>query len=89
MGVLTKLAPDVVDKDLRVRKVFLEEGFEVRPRNKSNAFVMALMVSPSKADDATEVSNGKQGRIHSGGVRCLKMIFTLLIKIIAIYVRLF
>ena len=49
-----KLAPDTVDKGLRAYEIFPEEGFELWPCNRSGALVVALVLSPSEADGATE-----------------------------------
>lgn len=54
LEVLSKLIPNIVNKGLRISKVFSKEGFEFRPYNGSNVFVMALVLSPYKADDAPE-----------------------------------
>ena len=45
----------------------LEENFEIRPYNGSAVFIAAFILSPSDADIATEISDGKQNTIHSGG----------------------
>lgn len=55
LEIFSKFTPDVVDKGLVVPKVFLEEGFKVRLRNRSGAFMAALILSSSEADSATEV----------------------------------
>ena len=54
LGVLSKLTPDTVNKDLRVSEIFLEESFEVGPRDRSGAFVVVLVLSPFNADRATK-----------------------------------
>ena len=67
LGVPFKLAPDTIDKGLGVPKVLLEEVFELKPRDWRGAFVAALVLSPSKADGATEECGGKEGTIHLCG----------------------
>ena len=47
----------------------------------------ALVLGPFEADSATKECGGKQGTIHSCDAWCLKIIFTLLTKVIIIYVR--
>lgn len=55
LGVLSKLILKVVNKGLGVTKVFSEKHFEVRPFDKIGGFVVALILSPSEADGATEI----------------------------------
>ena len=67
LGVPSKLAPDAINKGLGVPKVFLEEDLELRPRNRSGAFVATLVLGPSEADGATKEGGGKGDTIHSCG----------------------
>ena len=67
LEVPSKLAPDTIDKGLEVPKVLLEEVLELRPRNRSGAFVAALVLGPSEANGATEESGGKGDTIHPCG----------------------
>ena len=47
------------------------------------------MLGPFKADGATEESGGKWGTIHPYGAWCLKIIFTLLTKMVVVHVESF
>ena len=87
LRVFSKLAPDTIDKSLGVPKVFLEEVLKLRPRDWSSAFMVALVLGPSETDGATEKNGGKENTIHFYGAWSLEIIFTLLTKVIAIYVR--
>ena len=49
--------------------------------------MVALVLSLSEADGTTEEGGGKEGIIHLCGARGFKIIFILLIKMIAIHVR--
>ena len=64
LGVSFKLTLDAINKSLKVPKVFLEEGFEVRPHDGSCAFMAMLMLSPSRADGATKIWGSKWDIIH-------------------------
>ena len=48
-----------------------------------------FLVGSSQADDVTEEDCGKWGTIHPYGARYLEIIFTLLIKMIAVYMGYF
>ena len=67
LGVPPKLTPDAVNKGLRASEVLSEEGLEFWPRDRSGAFVAALVLSLSEADGATEEGGGEGGTIHPGG----------------------
>ena len=67
LGVFSKLAPDTINKGLGVPKIVLEEVFELRPCDRSGAFVAAFVLGPSEADSATEEGGGKGGTIHPCG----------------------
>ena len=67
LGVPPKLTPDAVNESLRASEVFLEESLELWPRDRSGAFVVTLVLSPSEADGATEDEGYKWGTIHLGG----------------------
>lgn len=64
LGVSFKLTLDTTDKNLKVPKIFLEDFFEVKPNDGSCAFMSMLMLSPSKADDATKIWGSKWDTIH-------------------------
>ena len=48
-----------------------------------------LVLGPFEADNATEENDGKQGTIYLYSTWYLKIIFTLLTKIVAVYVEFF
>lgn len=89
LRVLFKLAPDRINKGLAITKVLSQEGLELWLCNRNGALIAALMLGLSEADDATEKSGGKQGTIYSCGARYLEIIFTLLIKMVAVYMGFF
>ena len=89
LGVPSKLSPDAINESLGVPKVSLEEDFKARLCNKSGVFMTVLMRSLSKADSAIKIWNNKQGTIYSSGAWDFKIIFTLLTKIITVYVKFF
>ena len=84
-GIPPKLTPDTVNKGLEAPEILPEEGLELWPRDRSSAFVTSLVLSLSEADGTTEEDGGKGGTIHPCGAWDLKIIFTLLTKVIAIY----
>ena len=53
--VLSKCTPNTIDKSLGVSKVFLEERFDIRSRDRNDDFVMALILSLSQANSAKKV----------------------------------
>ena len=55
MGVLSKLTSDAINESLGVSKVFLDKNFEVKPHDKSDAFVAVFILSLSKANIAMEI----------------------------------
>ena len=86
LRVLFKLVPNTIDKGLEVPKILLEKSFELWPCDQSGVLMMALVLSPSKPNNAMEKSGGKRGIIYPCGTRYLKIIFTLLTKMVAVYV---
>ena len=50
----SKLTPDVINKGLKISEVFLEESFEVRPRDRSGVLLAALVLGSPEADSAIE-----------------------------------
>ena len=87
LGVRSKLTPDIINKGLRISKVFMEEGFKFWQRDWSGALVAVLVLSSSEAYSATEKWGCKWGTIYPNGAWSFKIVFTLLTKVIAIYVR--
>ena len=85
--VSPKLTPNAVNKGLRASEVFLEERRKLWLRDGSDIFVAAFVLNPSEADGTTEEGGGKEDTIYSCGAWGFKIIFTLLTKILAIYVR--
>ena len=45
----------------------MEEGFELKPRDRNSALMAALMLSPSEANRATKKCSGKKSTVHSYG----------------------
>ena len=52
--IFSKLSRNIIDKNLRIPKVFLEENFKVRQYNKSSIFVVILILGVSKANNTTK-----------------------------------
>ena len=67
LGVPFKLAPDAINKSLRVSKVFLKESFKLRLRDWSDALMAMLVLGSSEANSATKKSDGKQSIIYPCG----------------------
>ena len=80
LEVPSKFTSNPIDKDLRVPKVFLEEGLKLCPRDRSGAFMAALVLGPSKADGAAKEDGGKWDTINLCRAWYLDIIFTLLAK---------
>ena len=59
LGVPFKLAPDTINKSLEVPKVLLEEGLVLKLCDRSSAFVAALVLGLSEADNVAEESSSK------------------------------
>ena len=55
LKVSFKLAPDAINKNLGVLKVFLERSFKFWLCNWSGALVAALLLGPSETDSATKM----------------------------------
>ena len=64
LGVPSKLTLDAINKDLRVFEVFLEESLKVKPRDRSGAFVAALMLGLFEANSATKIYGSKRGTVY-------------------------
>ena len=54
LEVTFKLTLDVVNKSLKIYKVFLEKDFENEPCDRSSAFVMAYILSPFETNEITK-----------------------------------
>ena len=67
LGVFSKLTLDAINKGLGLPEVFLEKGLELWPCDWSSAFMVALVLDPSKTDSTTKKSGGKQGIIYLCG----------------------
>ena len=67
LEVSSKLALNAIDKGLGVSKIFLEEGFELWPHNRSGTLMTALVLGPSEADSAIKKGGSKQNTIHFCG----------------------
>ena len=87
LGVPSKLTPDTINKGLGAPKVLSEEDFELWLCDESGAFVASLVLGSSEADGTMEEGGGKGGTIHPCGAWSLEIIFTLLTKIVAVYMR--
>ena len=68
LGILPKLTPNIVNKSLEIPKVFSKKDFEIRLCDRSRALITAFVLSPFKANNATEKQGCKQDIIYLGGV---------------------
>ena len=64
LEIPSKFAPDIINKGLKVSKVFLENGFELWPRDWNGVFVVTFVLGPFEADGAAKEDSGKRGTIH-------------------------
>ena len=64
LRVSFKLILNIIDKSLKIPKVFLEKGFEIRPNNRKNTFMAILVLNLSEVNNITKVLNSKQGIIY-------------------------
>ena len=87
LEVFSKLILNIANKNLRISKVFLKEGFKVRPCNKSDTLVIAFMLSPPKTNSAIEEKSTKRGIIYPNSSQSLKIIWMLLTKMIIVYME--
>ena len=68
LEISSKLIPDIVNKSLRISEVFSEEIFKLRSCDWSDTLMMALVLSPSRANRAMKKSDGKRDTVHSDGI---------------------
>lgn len=54
LKVFSKLASDIINKSLRISKIFLEKDLELWPYKKSDVLIAVLMLGLSKVDSTTE-----------------------------------
>ena len=54
LGILSKLTLNIVDKNLEIFDVFPKENFELRSNDESDALMVVLMLSLSKANSGTK-----------------------------------
>ena len=66
----------------------MKEGFELRSCDWNSAFMAVLIVSLFEADRFTKKWGFKRSTIYFGGGKYFKIIFTLLIEMVAFHVRL-
>ena len=86
-GVLPKLTSDTVNEGLGTPEILPKENLELWSRDGSGAFVVALVLSLSEADRTTEKGGGKGDTIYPCGAGGIKIILTLLTKVVVIHVR--
>lgn len=67
LGISPKLTPDVANVSLRASKVSTKEGIELRPYDRGSIFMVALVLSPSGANGATEKCGNKKVIVHPCG----------------------
>ena len=67
LGVPSKFLPHVVDKDLRIAEILSEKSFKLWIHNKSDAPVLAIVLSSFKTDSTMKKNGGKQDIIYFGG----------------------
>lgn len=89
LGVSLDFIPDVIYKRLRVNHIFTEKDLEFQPRYRCYPFALmtALILYLSKADNPTKEKGGKQDTIITYGPSGVKVILTLLTKVVAVYMK--
>ena len=90
LGVSLDLSPVGIHKGLGVTQALLEERLELVPRDrdKSICVISPPILLPAEPDPIQEDGHSKEnlGKPHSSSGS--KVVFTLLIEIIAVYIRL-
>ena len=87
LAVSSKLTPDIINKGLKVSKIYLEKSLELWPSNQSDALIAVLVLGSFEADGTTEKYGSKRGTIYPYDTCNFKIIFTLLTKVVAIHMR--
>lgn len=73
---------------MRASKVVLKKSFKVGVLDKSDVFVAVLVLGSSEADRATIKWDCKWGIFYLDGAWDFEIFFTLLMEVVAFYVRL-
>ena len=84
MRVFFKLTLNIINKSLRIFKVFLEKNFKIELYNKNNILMVALILDLFEVNNTIEKWGGKKSIIYSYSAWYFEIIFILLVKIIAV-----
>ena len=55
MGVLSKLTLNIINKDLKISKIFLKKDFKIRLYDKSNILMAMLMLGTFETNNVIKV----------------------------------
>lgn len=80
-------APNIINKSLEIFEIFLKKSFEYKLYNRSNVLVVLLMFGPPEVDSTTKKWSSKWDTIYFSSSKYLKIFFTLLTKMIIVYIR--
>lgn len=89
LRVAFKLVPNAINKRSRIAEFFLKKGLELSPGYGDYFFtlMLVLILSASIADGPWEEQSCKGGMFWARGLGCVEIIFTLLTKVVAIYMK--
>lgn len=87
MGVFFIFTLNIVNKGLKISKIFLEKSIKVGPRDQNGALMAMFVLGLSEANDAKAKWGCEQGIIHPISAQCHQIIFILLTNVVAVYVR--
>lgn len=88
LGVASKFTLDTINKQSRVLKILPQKKNEFSPRYLGYSVVSLLILGLSEADASLKKQGVKRGSVRAGGLCDVKMVLTLLVKMIAIHIRL-
>lgn len=88
LRVAFELASDVIYERFIITKVLLWKDLELGPGYRNYfTVILALVLSPLVADGPSKKRNYKWNTLWASSPNCVKVIFTLLTKVIAIHMR--
>lgn len=86
LRISLKLSLDTINKELKVAQVFSKEYFEYVLQDESFALITIFILSPIKINITAEKKSSKKAIITFYYFGSIKIIFTILIKIMIIYI---
>lgn len=89
LKVMFEFTLDIIYKSSRIAKVFLQKSLKLNSGYKNYFFTLmvVLILSPLVANHLLKKQSYKQSIFWTNGFSCVKMIFILLTKMVAIYLR--